>query len=781
MNLTDPHYPVTPASRRFTLQELQTYATQVPSILGSIRNPPCDCLICQQSFYTSQQQHLPSFSYHLIKSYMKDIHECMKYLADRLKKRSQQNRQVVLMAAAPYLADSPYFILFYCRNLRERYQLLAPWLNVDTLKTNPEVLFALLHYRVAYQPQDWAAFDSCQLEKSWSLGSFDIDFCDKHVIMYGPRYGTLVDWEEAAAHRADILGFPRARLVIEAQALILRTLRSIFDKILDVADHSLPHQTHKWLELTANAGFKRIGEVEYWSPYTNQAFSAPPLFDPDHLISLINTRLEASGDHLWHLQCDPTYMRRYIKIHSRVPNTKITYKNITPRRIGFKIYYDLMNHNWWGGMKAACEPMLGVHRQLRNEIYPGSPLPPRFENDLVSHWAGNIVRTLPVCPGFSHHWRLTCKTDTDHGPFANADRVTPAHSMESFENDPLDWLLMQLGQAQYQNALHDHAMLLSFIQDHLSRCSSKEKARLDEGVYQDLSELWACHEMLAAVRLSRPRFRSLPPREEKDRDDDASKRKHKLMRERLERIGKGLIRDFYGRPLSGQRNLEWLQQFRANRVALETFWDSMRDLCQEKLMPHTDKTQEYVDGIRSEDDRILADIERNEAEPMLRNLTLYDLGQTFKGEVQRPREKIKSRPESSGVQSTETTTLGNPIPAIGPESCLETNEAIAVDEQSLKLFGHMFPKTAEESAKTVGWNEFVRAICYAGFKARNNGVSAVLFESIDGGKIVFHKPHPTAKIDPIMLQSMGRRMTKWFGWNRGRFILASGSVDKPSC
>lgn len=178
---------------------------------------------------------------------MKDIHECMKYLADRLKshadllmnrwrKRSQQNRQVVLMAAAPYLADSPYFIvrhrytnsnkLFYRRNLRERYQLLAPWLNVDTLKTNPEVLFALLHYRVAYQPQDWAAFDSCQLEKSWSLGSFDVDFCDKQVIMYGPRYGTLVDWEEAAAHRADILGFPRARLVIEAQALILRTLRA---------------------------------------------------------------------------------------------------------------------------------------------------------------------------------------------------------------------------------------------------------------------------------------------------------------------------------------------------------------------------------------------------------------------------------------------------------------------------------------------------------------------------------------------------------------------------
>ena len=41
-----------------------------------------------------------------------------------------------------------------------------------------------------------------------------------------------------------------------------------------------------------------------------------------------------------------------------------------------------------------------------------------------------------------------------------------------------------------------------------------------------------------------------------------------------------------------------------------------------------------------------------------------------------------------------------------------------------------------------------------------------------GGKIVFHKPHPIAKIDPIMLRSMGKRMAKWFGW--GREVLGLG-------
>ncbi|KAF2684520.1 hypothetical protein K458DRAFT_418090 [Lentithecium fluviatile CBS 122367] len=45
----------------------------------------------------------------------------------------------------------------------------------------------------------------------------------------------------------------------------------------------------------------------------------------------------------------------------------------------------------------------------------------------------------------------------------------------------------------------------------------------------------------------------------------------------------------------------------------------------------------------------------------------------------------------------------------------------------------------------------------------------VVFEK-DDGRIVFHKPHPVAKIDPAMFQAMGRRMNRWFGWCRQMFI-----------
>jgi hypothetical protein len=39
------------------------------------------------------------------------------------------------------------------------------------------------------------------------------------------------------------------------------------------------------------------------------------------------------------------------------------------------------------------------------------------------------------------------------------------------------------------------------------------------------------------------------------------------------------------------------------------------------------------------------------------------------------------------------------------------------------------------------------------------------------GKIVFHKPHPTPYLDPVMMITMGKGMKKWFGWGEETFML----------
>jgi hypothetical protein len=99
--------------------------------------------------------------------------------------------------------------------------------------------------------------------------------------------------------------------------------------------------------------------------------------------------------------------------------------------------------------------------------------------------------------------------------------------------------------------------------------------------------------------------------------------------------------------------------------------------------------------------------------------------------------------------------------------------AIVVSKRTLSTLRSMFPNTAEDRKGGVDWDNFVQSMENAGCTARNGGGSIVSFEQENGlGRIIFHRPHPEPKIDPIILQSMGRRLNRRFGWNRETFVLA---------
>ncbi|KAF5989792.1 hypothetical protein FBULB1_557 [Fusarium bulbicola] len=321
------------------------YMASLRAVESSIRPPPCKCPGCQNGFYTVQQQHRPEYSYDQrlsdaaaeskARSVIGDIQHRRTRLSEKIevfgdvlmsrwKKRSQTKRAALLKEAAPGLEEQQWLLPRYTymreslymrdRSTVRRRQLLLPWLNVQVLKTNPAVLFALIHYRTAYPPQSWAAFDSRQLNLSWAAGYFDVDFSPKCIVMYGDRYGSLVDWEAKAAHRGDTLGYPRAMLVLEAQAHLLEVLCNIVDKILEGVDPLQPPRAEKWHDLVSHEAFKETGAVEFWSPYTNQAFSRPLTFNCEYLLTLAKSRLDETGDHLSYLQCDNSYMKRYMKI-----------------------------------------------------------------------------------------------------------------------------------------------------------------------------------------------------------------------------------------------------------------------------------------------------------------------------------------------------------------------------------------------------------------------------------------------------------------------------------
>jgi len=106
---------------------------------------------------------------------------------------------------------------------------LLYWLNVEALKTDPARLLGLLNNRTRFFPVDWAPCDDANLDFGYNQGFLGIYFSSLCIIMHRPTYGEVVQWSEDAAHRLEIMGFPRTQLILEAQETLLQILASVVD------------------------------------------------------------------------------------------------------------------------------------------------------------------------------------------------------------------------------------------------------------------------------------------------------------------------------------------------------------------------------------------------------------------------------------------------------------------------------------------------------------------------------------------------------------------------
>jgi hypothetical protein len=99
-----------------------------------------------------------------------------------------------------------------------------------------------------------------------------------------------------------------------------------------------------------------------------------------------------------------------------------------------------------------------------------------------------------------------------------------------------------------------------------------------------------------------------------------------------------------------------------------------------------------------------------------------------------------------------------------------------VKKDAFEVFHAMFSSGTAQKPHTK-WEVFVKAFCQVGFSVRHSGGSAVAFEPEESSKwfgwekIVIHRPHPDSDVDPVMLQSIGKRMTRRFCWTASSFQL----------
>lgn len=266
---------------------------------------------------------------------------------------------------------------------KHRQTKLLPYLDLQTLSKSPAPVIGLLEQRIQRLPEEWVPFDQQQLMTAWAAGLFQVHLNKDAVKAFGSEYGKLVPWDAKAAHRGDLIGFPRARLLLEAQALIMSFPRKIVTTILTNSKKKHISGTIEWRQFI-HTGMGRPAE-RYWSDFAFNAFSDPPTFDLDDLLARAKTRLDATSDHLEMLQTEPAYMRRYASIIGKMQSVgRDQHSVLGSKMISDEIIGDLEVHFSWVYTHEELEHAHDAYHRHRHHIARGEPLPKEVDDALAS-------------------------------------------------------------------------------------------------------------------------------------------------------------------------------------------------------------------------------------------------------------------------------------------------------------------------------------------------------------------------------------------------------------
>ncbi|TGO58334.1 hypothetical protein BCON_0056g00260 [Botryotinia convoluta] len=182
------------------------------------------------------------------------------------------------------------------------------YLNVEALADDPALLLSLIFNRGNHHPSEYVAFDSSQIDHEWSIGHVWAVYHPDYVIMYGQRYGDLTEWDKNAAHRNDIIGFPRAHLILRAQSKTMEILRRTVEQL--VANYDGLEQ----LDVCTRFQFRIPAIHGFFSGYEIESYGPPQRFDIRRLLSSARVALDIKLDHIELLQMDPAYAKRWLNI-----------------------------------------------------------------------------------------------------------------------------------------------------------------------------------------------------------------------------------------------------------------------------------------------------------------------------------------------------------------------------------------------------------------------------------------------------------------------------------
>ncbi|KAK4496972.1 hypothetical protein PRZ48_011421 [Zasmidium cellare] len=625
----------------------------------------------------------------------------------------------------------------------------ARWLSVKPFMEDRTRLLSLLHLRSSRHPSEFALLDCKEVHRTWGRmgpGRLRHFYNSKSMVICGPEYGKLVEWDRQLAHTWATVRFPRALMMLQAQLYIMQFCLEMLDKITNEAE---PSGNEKWLQQVA-AGFKTPGSETIWSNYTNPAFAPPVVFDPDWLLKKANSRLRFALDEMWLMQTDPAYMHFVIQRQKAntiydpkaSPSASMRWSNLT------RDFVDEMYHRvgFWHVIVIACQ---------------------------------NVCDVLKVT-GFQRGQRVAEEADGHMWQL-----LQELHGRIRLLGENLKRLLPTMSALKARPGTYQLALTFDMLERELE---SESSARcVDNRLLAYLSDMAAMDEMFGLVYYNQIGSAKMPAEVDMSFEEH---HKHHVNVYKQSSIMMYQLKAFYEASWPrGKHDLAWLEKANNSRRKLAAFWECYRneyrigegksgmDMKRSSMdMIEFDIEPEFLAVLEAERRRCEAQsaadtlIAAAKAEKALASLKIEDCTWGTSSDDASPvrRKKTKAKAERE-ERKFSTDNTAETAASSSPEDIDAQLSPIPVKQDSFVVFQKMYSHVGSETG-SARWQQFVQAMVDAGFSATATGGSAVSF-SIDKGSIAIHKPHPEPVIESVPLQGIGRRMKKSFGWSLERFVV----------
>ena len=376
----------------------------------------------------------------------------------------------------------------------------------------------------------------------------------------------------------------------------------------------------------------------------------------------------------------------------------------------------------------------------------------------------------------------------------------------------------------------ERSVVLQHLEKFLESCSPQDRERIDHEMYKCISDMAAVERMLSIVGLHRPEFADVEQNPFHQPREAWLVHSRLLIRpldwtcERLD-LDSTLRSSANFRMPTGRRDEQLLIERDRAHQNLRRFWKRARDAYQkmlEALEVPPDSIEDQLAMMKQGDSlenkaqldlekrRILNRLEAARQRTLVKSMVPHKdttggflmqsdhpASHTPKPAKEPAKEKTKTRPDALSASTSLHTRLATAFTnLVIDEEIHEAQKPTPIlytlqrESTTLQVISLMFPDRSdgiEGGGKTVDWLEFVSTMNALGFGAEHRGGSAFAFKgaiklpcdpsTLHKRSISVHMPHPSSEMGPILLQSLGRRCNRRFGWQRGNFAIDEKVAD----